>query len=136
MHWLWKAQSYKVHLGKRFCWHYCLQLSFVNKGKETAQGRLKKSFYKSSLGNEVGFREIMRASPNIFAKNKNFKKLRHDFVDERALITTTLTSSCHWKIFVPFCLWNKRPENAFLILIVNYRKILPTKKYAIQKKRE
>ena len=30
------------------------------------------------------------------------------------MITTTLTSSCHWKSFVPFCLQKKRPENAFL----------------------
>ena len=29
----------------------------------------------------------MNVSPNILAKN--FKKLRHDFVDERAMIATT-----------------------------------------------
>ena len=82
-----------------------------------------KGFYQSSLGNEVDFRDIMNVSPNILAKNQNFKKLRHSFVDERALITTTLISSCHWKTLVPFCLRKKRPENAFLTLIVNYRKI-------------
>ena len=49
--------------------------------------------------------------------------MRHGLVDERALITTTLISSCHWKTLVPFCLRKKRPENAFLTLIVNYRKI-------------
>ena len=83
-------------------------------------------FYQSSLGNEVDFRDIMNFSPNISAKNQNFKKLRHGFVDERALITTTLISSCHWK--TQFYLRKKIPENAFLALIVNYRKIVQKNK--------
>ena len=57
------------------------------------------------------------------AKNQNFKKLRHGFVYEKALITTALITSSHWKTLVLFCLRMKRPENAFLRLIVNYRKI-------------
>ena len=61
-----------------------------------------KRFYQSSLGNEVDFMDIMNVSPNILAKNQNFKKLRHGFVDERAMITTTLKSSCHWKTLVLF----------------------------------
>ena len=56
-----------------------------------------KVFYQSSLGNQVDFRDIMNVSPNILAKNQNFRKVRHGFVDERALIGTKLTSSCHWK---------------------------------------
>ena len=87
-----------------------------------------KGFYQSSLGNEVDFRDIMNVSPNILAENQHLKKLRHGFVDERALITTTLISSCHWKTLVPFCLWKKRPENAFLTLIVNCRKIVQKNK--------
>ena len=55
----------------------------------------------------------MNVSPNILAKNWNFKTLRHGFVDERVLITTTLISSCHWKVLAPFCLPKKRLENAF-----------------------
>ena len=39
---------------------------------------------------------------------------------ERALITATLISS----YLLPFCLRKKRPENAFLTLIVNYCKIV------------
>ena len=66
-----------------------------------------KGFYQSSLENQV-----------------DFKNLRHGFVDERALITTTLISFCHWKTLVPFCLWMKRPEKAFLTLTVNCRKIV------------
>ena len=54
-----------------------------------------KIFSQSSLGNDVDIREIVNVSPNILAENRNFKKLRHIFVDEKALITTTLTSSCH-----------------------------------------
>ena len=70
----------------------------------------------------------MNISQNILAKNKNFKKLRHGFVDKRAMITTTLTSSCHWKTLLPFSLRKERPENAFLTLAVNYRKIVQKNK--------
>ena len=87
-----------------------------------------KSFCQSSLGNEVDFRDMMNVSPNILDKNWNFKKLRHGFVDERALITTTLISSCHWKTLVPFCLQKKRSENTFLTLVVNYGKIVQKNK--------
>ena len=83
-----------------------------------------KGFYQSSLRNEVDFTDIMNVSPNILAKNQNFKKLRQAFVDKRAVITTTLTSFCHRKTLVPFCLQKKSPENAFLTLTVNHRKII------------
>ena len=56
--------------------------------------------------------------------SKNWDSL----VDERVLITATLTSYCHWKILAPFYLREKRPENAFLTLIVNYCKIVQKKK--------
>ena len=79
-----------------------------------------KGFYQSSLGNEVEFRDIITSPQISWLKTK----ISHGFVDERALITTTLISSCHWKTLVPFCLRKKRPENSFLILIVNYRKIV------------
>ena len=87
-----------------------------------------KGFYQSSLGNEVDFRDIMNVSPNILAKNQNFKKLKHGFVNKRTMITTTLTSSCHWKTLVPFYLREKRPGNTFLILTVNYREIVQKNK--------
>ena len=51
-----------------------------------------KGFCQSSFGNEVDFRDIMDASLNISAKNWNFKKLRHYFVNERAMIKTKLMS--------------------------------------------
>ena len=54
--------------------------------------------------------------------------MRHGFVDERVLMTTTLKSSCHWKTLVPFCLRKKKPGNVFLTLIVNYRKIVQKNK--------
>ena len=84
-----------------------------------------KGIYQSSLGNEVDFRGMMNFSPNILPYN--FKKMRHDFVDERALITMTLISYCQWKTLVPFFLRKKRPENLFLTLIANYRKIVQKK---------
>ena len=92
-----------------------------------------KGFYQSSLGNEVDFTDIINVSPNILAKNQNFKKLRHGFLDERALITTTLISSCHYKTLVPFGLRKKWPENAFLTLILNYRKIVQKKNLCCSK---
>ena len=57
--------------------------------------------------------DIINVSPNILAKSKNFKKLRHAFTNERALITTTIMSSCEWKTLVPFCLPKKKSENTF-----------------------
>ena len=76
--------------------------------------------------------DIMNVSPNILAKNQNFKKLKHGFVDKRTMITTTLISSSHWKTLVPFCLQKKIPENTFLtlpgIITKSYRKT----NYAIQ----
>ena len=92
-----------------------------------------KGFYQSSLGNEVDFREIMNVSPNILAKYWNFKKLRNGFVDERALITKTLISSCHWKTLAPFYLQMKRRKNAFLTRTANYRKIAQKNKLCYSK---
>ena len=41
----------------------------------------------------------------------------------------TLISSCHWKtVVVTFRLRKEGPENAFLTLIVNYRKIVQKNK--------
>ena len=65
--------------------------------------------------------------PNILNKNLNFKKW-DSFADERAIITTTLTSSYHWKTLVPFSLREKRTENTSLTLTVNYHKILQKNK--------
>ena len=124
MHYLWRAKRYKVYSWKRLFWHYRLQLSFVYKSvSQISFDREIEGFYQSSLGNEVDFTDIMNVSLNILAKNWNFKKLKHGFVDKRAVITTALKSSCHRKTLVPFCLQKKRPENAFLTLTVNYCKI-------------
>ena len=59
--------------------------------------------------------------------------MRHGFVDERAMIATTLKSSCHYKLLAHFCLRKERPETTFLTLTVNYHKsrtekqIMPSK---------
>ena len=83
-----------------------------------------KRFYQNSFGNEVELRDIINVSLNILAKNQNFKKLRHAFVDEGAIIKITLMSSCHWKTLAQFCLRKKKSENALLTLTVSYRKIV------------
>ena len=55
----------------------------------------KKGFYQTSLGNLIDFRDIMNVSPNILAKNYDFKKIRYRFVDERPMITKKFISYCH-----------------------------------------
>ena len=52
------------------------------------------------------------------------------------MITATLISSCHWKTLVPFYLRKKRPENAFLTLIVNYHKIVQKNKLCHPKQQQ
>ena len=49
------------------------------------------------------------------------------------MITTALTSSCHWKTLAPFCLQKKKPEKVFLTLTVNYRKIVQKNKLCYSK---
>ena len=89
-----------------------------------------KGFCQSSFGNEIDITN-MNIFPNILAKNLNLEKLRHGFVDERAMTAATFISLCHWKTVIPFCLQKKRPENAFLTLTVNYcyteKQIMPFK---------
>ena len=55
----------------------------------------------------------MNVSPNTLAKNQNFKKLRHGFADERAMITTTLISSCQWKTLTFLLAKEKTLKRAF-----------------------
>ena len=45
--------------------------------------------------------DIMNIYPNILSENQNFKKQKYGFVEERVMITTTVTSSCQWKTLVP-----------------------------------
>ena len=111
----WKSKKEQGKFGETLFWDYCFRLPFVYKTMSQISFNLFaqkiKDFCQSSLGNEVDFSDIMNVSPNILAKNYNLKKLRHDSVDERALITTTLISSFHWKTLVTFCLQKKRREN-------------------------
>ena len=86
-----------------------------------------KGFYQSSLRKEVDFRDIMNVSLRSKLNNKILKNW-DSFIDERALMTTAMISSCHWKTLVPYCLRKTRPENAFLTLAVNYRKIVQKNK--------
>ena len=129
-----KSTKVQVYSGKRLFWYCYLQLSFVYKTLSHISFKLFfvgeiKGFYQSSLGNEeVDFRDIGNISLSILAENWNFKKLRPGFADERPPITPTLLSYYHWKTLVPFCLRKKRPENAFLTLIVHYHKIIQKKK--------
>ena len=127
MHYLWRAKSTRyicenVYFGIIFfscllSTKSCLRSLLICSEWEIG------GFYQNPLGNEFDFRDIMNVSPNILTKYWNFRKLRQGFVDKRVMITTVLTSSCHRKTLVPFCLRKKRPENVFLKFTVNYFKI-------------
>ena len=56
--------------------------------------------------------------------SKNPRCAPDAFVRERAIITMTLISSCHWKTLVPFGLQMKRMENSFLKPTENCRKVI------------
>ena len=96
-----KSKRYKLHSGKRLFQHYYLQLSFVYKTLPhiyfelfcSGDEKLLSEFFRKC----GDFRDIMKVSINILAKNQKFKKLRQRFLDVRALITTTLISPSHWK---------------------------------------
>ena len=122
----------KVYLEKRLFWHYCLQLSLVHK---IISQILFNLFCSSPLENEGDFRDIMNVSRSILAKNQNFEKMIHGFVDEEALVTITFTFSGYWKTLVRFCLRKKIPENAYLTLIVYYRKIVQQNKLCSPKQK-
>ena len=69
--------------------------------------------------------DMMYTFSKISAQDEKFKKVRHDFKNEGAMITTTLVTSCQWKTPATFCLRKKRPENdAFLTPSVNCHKII------------
>ena len=53
-------------------------------------------------------------------------------MDGRAVRSTILISSCHWKALTHFCLQKEKPENAFLALIVIIAKSYRKTNYAIQ----
>ena len=135
---LWRAKRYKIYYIRGNVYFGIIIFGCLSSTKPCLRflliyfAREIKGFCQSSLGNEVDFRDIMNFPPNILAKNQNFKKQRHSFVDESAMITTTLMSSCHWKTLVTFSLRKKRPENGFLTLTVNYRKIVQKTNYTIQ----
>ena len=91
-----KSKKVQGNSGIRLFWHYYLQLSFVYKTMFQISFKLFCSGDKRLLSEFLrkwGWFHGHNVSPNILAKNQNFKKLRHGFVDERAMITTTLISS-------------------------------------------
>ena len=57
--------------------------------------------------------DIMNISTIILSQNQNFKNLKHGFVEERVMITTTVTSSCQWKTLVPSFLLANDLRNVF-----------------------
>ena len=131
-----KSRKVPVYSGKRLLWHYCLQLSSATKPclrfLLICFAREIKGSYQRSLGNEIDFRDIMNVFPNILTKHQNYKKLRHGFVDERALTTKTLIFSYHWKTLYLF-VCERKTWNTFLTLTVKYRKITQKNKLCILK---
>ena len=91
---------------------FILKMSFVYK---TVSHIFLKLFY---LGEKRLLSEFLRKwgwfqghnehFPKYLGSKLKFQKLRNGFVDERALKTTTVISSCHWKTLVPFCLQKEK----------------------------
>ena len=125
MHELWRGKTYKVYLGKRLFWHFCLQLSFVYKIMSQISFNLFCSRNKKLLS------EFLRKWCWFHEYNERFPKFQKTetrFYRWKSNITTTLISSCHRKILVLFYFRKKRPENALLTVTVNYRKIVQKNK--------
>ena len=132
MHYLWRPKRYKVYLGKRLFWYYSLQLSFVYKTVSQISFNLFWSGDKTLLSEFLRkwgwFHEPNERSPKYLLLKIKISKNWDTVVDKRTTITTTLTSSCHWKTLAPFCLRKKIRENTFLTVTVNYRKIVQKNK--------
>ena len=90
-----------------FCLQNCLRSLLICFARDI------KGFYPSSLGNEVDSKDMSNVSPNILAKNWNFKKLRHGFVGESALITTALIKPVTRKPLYPFACERKDLKTHF-----------------------
>ena len=60
--------------------------------------------------------------------------MRHGFEDKRAMIKTTLMSSCHWKPLYIFACERKdlKCENALFTFTVNIAKLYRKTNYTIQ----
>ena len=119
-----RAKRYKIYSRKRLLWYYRLQLSFVYKTVSQIYSNLLCSGDKSLLSEFFRkwgwFHGHNERLPKYLCQKLKLQKLRHAFVDERAMILMTPISSCHWKTLLPFCLRKKRLEDAFLTLTVNH----------------
>ena len=68
----------------------------------------KKAFIRFHEEMRLIVRTWFTFPPKFWLKIKISEKLRHAFVDERAMITMTLISSCHWKTVVLICLQKEK----------------------------
>ena len=125
-----KCTSFEEQKSTRYIWkNLYLPLSFVYKTVTQISFKLFCSGDKKILS------EFLRKWGWFQGYNECFPK----YLGEKFQKTETRScrgkstdnnniSSCHWKILAPFCLRKKRPENAFLTLIVNYCKIVQENK--------
>ena len=117
----WKSKKLQGIFGKTFIWHYYLQLSFVYKTVSQISFKLfcsgdkiiRVKNYQSSIGNEVDFRDILNVSPDILAKNWNFKKLRQWFCRWKSTDNNDINIFLSLENPCTFLLAKNRPENAF-----------------------
>ena len=65
---------------------------------------------------------MVKVSPKMSAQNQNLKKLRHGFVDEKAMNAITLISSCQENPCT-FLLAKEKTWKRILTLTMNYRQI-------------
>ena len=87
MHLFWRAKRYKVYSGKRFFWHYYLQLSFVYKSLAHI------SFILFCSGDKMLLSEFPRKWGWFQGHNEHFPK----YLDERLKFQKTVIPFCRWK---------------------------------------
>ena len=97
-----KTLRIKVYSGERLYWHYRLDLFFVYKIVSQIFLKLFFSEDKRLLLESLHKWGWCQGHNELFPKTS-----KTYFLDEKAIIKTTLMSSCHWKTLVPFSLWKK-----------------------------
>ena len=116
MHYLWRTKRYKVYPG--IIYFDIIVFSSLSSSKSFVKFlnifllRRLKAFIRFHEEKSWNHKHGVRF-PKYLSSRLNFRKLRHGFVNERAMITTTLMSSCDWKTLVTFCLQKKIWEYIF-----------------------
>ena len=127
MHYLWRAKRYKVYSGKRLFWHYCLQLSFVYKTVSQISFNLFWSGDRRLLSEFLRkwgwFQGHNERFPKYLGWKLKFRKTEIRFCRQKDTDSNSINFVLSLENPCTFLLAKKRPENVFLTMVVNHRKI-------------